>query len=49
MTRFSFWGLFAAFFTILAAYWFWMRAVERREGRGEALSPNDRRRRPPGR
>ena len=33
MTRFSFWGLFAVFFAMLAAYWFWMRREERREGR----------------
>ena len=31
MTRFSFWGLFAAFGAILLAYWFWMRRLERRE------------------
>ena len=33
MTRFSFWGLFAAFGAILLAYWFWMRRLERRESR----------------
>ena len=49
MTRFSFWGLFAVFFAMLAAYWFWMRREERREDRmddrtaaGNAAPPADR-------
>ncbi len=29
MTRFSFWGVFAAFAAMLAAYWVWMRRQER--------------------
>ena len=31
MSRFSFWGLFAVFFAIVAAYLAWMRRLERRE------------------
>lgn len=45
MTRFSFWGLFAVFFAMLAAYWLWMRREERREDRiekGNAAPPADR-------
>jgi len=29
VTRFSFWGLYAAFVAILAAYFVWMRRKER--------------------
>lgn len=45
MTRFSFWGLFAVFFAMLAAYWLWMRREERREDRmeaGDAAPPANR-------
>ena len=44
MTRFSFWGLFAVFGAMLAAYWLWMRREERREARNEAAAepPADR-------
>lgn len=35
MNRFSFWGLFAVFGAMLAAYWWWMRREERREDRNE--------------
>ena len=31
MNRFSFWGLFAVFLAIVAAYLVWMRRLERRE------------------
>ena len=36
MNRFSFWGLFAVFGAMLAAYWWWMRREERREDRIQA-------------
>lgn len=36
MNRFSFWGLFAVFGAMLAAYWIWMRREERREARSAA-------------
>lgn len=39
MTRFSFWGLFAAYFALLLAYALWMRRAERREGRGRSRPP----------
>lgn len=45
MTRFSFWGLFAVFFAMLAAYWLWMRREDRREEEveaGNAAPPADR-------
>lgn len=44
MNRFSFWGLFAVFGAMLAAYWLWMRREERREARNEAAAepPADR-------
>ena len=39
MTRFSFWGLFAAYFALLAAYALWMRRAEGREDRRRSRPP----------
>lgn len=39
MTRFSFWGLFAAYFALLLAYALWMRRAERREERRRSRPP----------
>lgn len=42
MTRFSFWGLFAVFGAMLAAYWIWMRREERREaGSADRIEAGD--------
>lgn len=47
MNRFSFWGLFAVFGAMLAAYWIWMRREERREARSEDRSEDGDTAKPP--